>query len=171
MQIKLDETPVSTDGCLIWNIHGIFNKIDDAISRKQIAIDSPIFETIMQGHRVFARVYFNGKNDPKFLSFHVHLNPPVRDTFRGDIMFGLVDQSRNNPLEHIIRSCNGEMTDVNCCLGFDEFADKNVIQKEENPYVIDDSICLFICITQTNRDKYANLPPNVQHALNIAKQS
>lgn len=119
----------------------------------------------MGGHRLYARFYPNGKTDHKFISLNVHLNSSVLGTFHGDIKFVLVDQSKNDPLEHIIKSCTGEMEDVHSCLGFDKFIDKNVIQGDGTRCVLENSIYVLVYIKQTNKQKWANLPPNVQHAL------
>jgi hypothetical protein len=124
----------------------------------------------MHGDRLLARLYFNGKNDPKFISFNVHLYSPVHNTFRANIKFVLVDRSTNHPLQHFIRSCSGEMNNVNNCLGFDDFMDKNMLHKEGNRYILNDSVYFLVCIEQTNQEKYANLPANVQDALMVIQQ-
>jgi len=121
----------------------------------------------MDGHRLYARLYLHGKSDPKFVSLHVHLNPPIHGTFRGNIKFVLVDQSTNDELHHIIKSCSGEMIDVDDGLGFNDFVDKNILHKEGNVYVRNNSVYFLICVEQTNQEKYVNLPPNVQDALNV----
>ncbi|CAF1135337.1 unnamed protein product [Rotaria sp. Silwood1] len=165
LQTQLENTSVSTDGTLIWYVVEILQKIDDAISGKQPFIDSDQFQTSMNGQRLWARIYLNGKSDRKFISFHIHLNFPVYNTFSGYIEFILVDQSTNIPLEHIIKRCPVEMNNVNDCIGFDDFIDKNLLHKKSNPYILNHSVYFIVRIEQTDQQKFIHLPLNVQDAL------
>ncbi|CAF0946873.1 unnamed protein product [Rotaria sordida] len=165
LQIQLENTPVSTDGILIWRVDEIFKKIDDAICKKQLFINSHLFQTSRNGHRLWARIYLNGKMNPNFISFHVHLNFPVCNTFTGYVKFILVDQSTNNPLQHIIKCCSAKMNNVNDCIGFDDFIDKNLLYKESNPYIYNDSLYFIVYVEQTNQEKFNHLSSNVKDAL------
>jgi hypothetical protein len=171
LEIELNSKSVSTDGCLIWHIDKIFKKIDDAIYERELFINSSLFETAMHGHRFWIRLSLNGSTDRRFISLHVHLDFRVTTSFRGTIKLVLVDQSSQKPFEHQIKDCSGEITDNNRYLGFDEFIDKNLIHKEGNRYVLDDSICLIAYIPQTNEQKFANHSENVRDALMAIQQS
>jgi hypothetical protein len=122
----------------------------------------------MHGHRLWARLYLNGKDDPKFVSFSIRLDPRSRVDFSGDVIIILVDQSDNNPLQHIIMNRSGTMTPIDNSLDFD--IDKNMLHQEENPYVHKDSIYLLISIEQTDEEKLNHPSKNVQHALKIIQQ-
>ena len=165
LQTQLDVTPVSTDGILKWRIDGIFQKIDDAISRRQLFVDSSIFQTCMDGHRIWCRFHPNGKTNPAFISLNVHFNFPMHRPFCGRIHYVLVNQSTNQPLQHVIRYCDVTTDNVNSCFGFDEFVDKNILHGESNPYIHDDSICILIHVEQTNEEKFANLEGNIKDAI------
>ncbi|CAF1111572.1 unnamed protein product [Adineta steineri] len=166
LQNQLDEMPVSTDGTLVWRIDGISKKIGDAICAKQPCIDSSYFQTCADsGHRLWCRLYLNGKTDPKFISLKVHLNFPINNPFCGVIHFCLVDLSKNRPFQHIIKSCTVNEDNVNTGVGFDDFTDKNVLHGASSQYIHDDSICLLIRIEQTNEQKFANFNENIKDAL------
>ncbi|CAF2519237.1 unnamed protein product [Rotaria sp. Silwood2] len=165
LHIPLENTVVSTDGTLIWHVDEIFKKINDAIYRKQPFIDSDPFQTSMNGQRLWARIYLDGKTNSKFISFHIHLNFPVCKIFTGYIKFILVDQSNNTQLQHIIKRCSAEMNNVNDCVGFDDFIDKNLLHQESNPYICNDSAYFIVFVEQTNQEKFIHLSSNVQDAI------
>jgi hypothetical protein len=125
----------------------------------------------MNGHRFWIRLYLNGSTDPRYISLHVHLDFRVKTSFRGTIKLVLVDQSSQKPFKHQIKDCSGEITDNNRYLCFDDFIDKNLIHKEGNRYVLNDSICLIAYIPQTNEQKFANHSENVRDALMAIQQS
>ncbi|CAF0932268.1 unnamed protein product [Adineta ricciae] len=164
-QIELDARPVSTDGILIWRIDGIRENINNAIYKRKLYIDSPNFHTSMDGHRVWARLFPNGNTDTKYLSIYIHLNFPVRGPFSGRIRFILVDQSRQMLLQHIMKNCDANGTDVNASFGFDEFADKNVLHRDSSLYIRDNSICFVICIDQSSTERFANLDEHIRDAI------
>ncbi len=124
----------------------------------------------MHGHRLWCRLHLAGITDHKSISLHVHLNFPVKDSFSGTINFVLVDQSPNKPLKHIRKYLNGEIKDVNGCLGFNHFIDKNLLHQAENRYILNDTICLLVYNEQTIEQKFANLPENVRDALMSIQQ-
>ncbi|CAF1637445.1 unnamed protein product [Rotaria magnacalcarata] len=165
LKCELDEKPVSTDGILVWHLDKLSESIENAVSQKKSFIDSNLLKTSMNGPRFFARVYLNGKNDHKYISFHVHLNFPVTSTFSGNMELILVDQSNSRPLKHIIRSCQGQMNSTNASIGFDDFTDKQHLHQASSRYIRDDAADVIILIQQTNEEKFAQYPPNIRHAL------
>jgi hypothetical protein len=150
---------------LIWCIDDITKKLQNAINRRELYIDSSMFQTLISGHRLWVRLYLNGKDDPKFISIYVHLNFPAYGGFLGNIKFTLVDQSNNQPLAHIVQHCSGRIDNVGGSIGCDDFTDKNDLQMEGNRFICNDCVYFLVSVEQTNQEKFANLPFNVQHAL------
>ncbi|CAF2896046.1 unnamed protein product [Rotaria sp. Silwood2] len=164
-QIELENTPVSTDGNLVLRIDNVFTEAEDLTIERQLCINSKQFQAFAGGQRLFARVHLNGKINTKFISFHMHLNFPVRDTFIGHIKFILVDQSDNYPLKHIIKYCSAKMYNVNDCIGFDDFIDKTHLRQESHRYIPNNAAYFIVCVEQPNEEKLIHYPTNVRDAI------
>ncbi|UJR32185.1 hypothetical protein I4U23_019649 [Adineta vaga] len=169
LRIQQAEESVSAE-MFIWKIEDVRQKIDDAICRRKIYIDSPKFQTPLNGHKVWVRLYLNGNAKSKYLSIKLHLNFPIHNPFSAGIKFILVDQG-TQPLQHIIKSCDASGSDVNASFGFDEFIDKNFLHINDNSYVLDNSICFVIHINQTQEQKLAHLDANTRDAIIQSSQT
>ncbi|CAF3498677.1 unnamed protein product [Rotaria sp. Silwood1] len=164
-QIELENAPVSTDGTLVLHVDNVLTETEGPTIERQLCINSKQFQALTDGQRLFARVHLNGKTNAKFISFHMHLNFPVRNTFIGHIKFILVDQSDNYPLKHIIRCCSAKMYNVNDCIGFDDFIDKTQLRQESHRYIPNNSAYFIVCVEQTNEEKLSQYPSNVRDAI------
>jgi len=165
LQIESESRPVSTDGSLVWHIDKISDKIKDATNGNKPYVNSRPFQISINGRRVWARIYFNGKTDHKFISVHVHRNLPDDGIFDAAVKFVLIDQNTSHSPQHYTESCNGKMDVVGSCLGFDTFIDQKMLREEGNRYVRDDSIYLLIYVKQIDQEKLAKLPKYVQDVL------
>ena len=128
-------------------------------------IDSPPFQTSMNGNCVWARLVLQNPNDRRFMSIYVHLNIPFRNAFQAIIKFALVDQAEGPPWQHRIERCSGSLANINDCLGVNDFIEQNIIHIADSRYVRDGSICLIVKIEQTAEERFTNHPPNIQDAL------
>jgi len=142
------------------------DEIQENIDGNKPCVNSRPFQTSIRGHRLWARVYFHGKTNPKFISVHVHRNfGPADDILDAAVKFVLIDQNTSNSPEHYTESCTGKMDDVGSCLGFDNFIDKKMLEEKGNRYVRNDSIYLLIYVKQIDQEKIAHLPKYVQDAV------
>lgn len=112
-------------------------------------IDLPQFRLSEDGPRFWVRLYPRmNHNGSVCMSIYLYLNTPFRRCFRGTIEFILLNQTTSSSSQHYMRSCSGEILEVNGCLGLDEFFSYDWIHQANNPCVRNGSICVKVRIRE-----------------------
>ncbi|CAM4832369.1 unnamed protein product [Rotaria magnacalcarata] len=179
---------VSYDGTFLWKIIDVKKKMIDAQSERQTSIYSPPFYSSPTGYKMRARLYLNGDGNARrtHLSLFFVLMQSVNDPilifpFSYKVTFCLYDQTPAQ--RHIIDSFRPDIksnsfqrprSDLNIASGIPKFFPLEMIQKEENPYVRDDTMFIKIMVDFEGMQKtllpYAltlnqGLPSHVQQAM------
>ncbi|CAF1416562.1 unnamed protein product [Rotaria magnacalcarata] len=179
---------VSYDGTFLWKIIDVKKKMIDAQSERQTSIYSPPFYSSPTGYKMRARLYLNGDGNARrtHLSLFFVLMRSVNDPilifpFSYKVTFCLYDQTPAQ--RHIIDSFRPDIksnsfqrprSDMNIASGIPKFFPLEMIQKEENPYVRDDTMFIKIMVDFEGMQKtllpYAltlnqGLPSHVQQAM------
>ncbi|CAF2134905.1 unnamed protein product [Rotaria magnacalcarata] len=179
---------VSYDGTFLWKIIDVKKKMIDAQSERQTSIYSPPFYSSPTGYKMRARLYLNGDGNARrtHLSLFFVLMQSVNDPilifpFSYKVTFCLYDQTPAQ--RHIIDSFRPDIksnsfqrprSDMNIASGIPKFFPLEMIQKEENPYVRDDTMFIKIMVDFEGMQKtllpYAltlnqGLPSHVQQAM------
>lgn len=136
---------------------------DDLISNN-FSIDSPLFKIYPGGHYLWACID-RSHDDREYLSVHVHVDTHSHGSFKGKVKFLLVDQAENEPWEHEIKSCSGELNCVNNWLGVQNFIKQSIIENNHSRFIRNDAIRLIIVAELTADETLLDQPENVQDAL------
>ncbi|CAF3512684.1 unnamed protein product [Rotaria socialis] len=179
---------VSYDGTSLWKIADVKKKMIDAQSERQTSIYSPPFYSSPTGYKTRARLYLNGDGNARrthmslFFVLMRSVNDPILTfPFSYKVTFCLYDQTPAQ--RHIIDSFRPDTksssfqrprSDMNIASGIPKFFPLEMIQKEENPYVRDDTMFIKIMVDFEDMQKtllpYAltlnpGLPTHVQQSM------
>lgn len=158
LEIESEFKPVSDNGCLVWNIKKPFHS-----NVNGLRIESPQFELPKNGPRFWARLILQDLTNSGYMSIHVHLTFPFRYAFQATIKIVLVDQSENPPWKHHIKSCSGNLANVNDHVDMDHFIElTNIVNSR---FIRDDSIHLIIKVEERTVEEFINHPASIQDAL------
>ncbi|CAF4545564.1 unnamed protein product, partial [Rotaria socialis] len=160
----------------------------DAQSERQTSIYSPPFYSSPTGYKTRARLYLNGDGNARrthmslFFVLMRSVNDPILTfPFSYKVTFCLYDQTPAQ--RHIIDSFRPDTksssfqrprSDMNIASGIPKFFPLEMIQKEENPYVRDDTMFIKIMVDFEDMQKtllpYAltlnpGLPTHVQQSM------
>jgi hypothetical protein len=155
----------SYNGSFIWKITHVREKIQEAISSRDISCYSSPFYSSQYGYKMCARIYLNGdgmgKNTHVSLFFVImrgEYDGLLKWPFRQKVTFILLDQSTESK-ENIIDSFKPDpnsnsfkrpISDMNIASGIPHFCSLNKLKSQEHEYIKDD--CMFIKIIIDTRD-------------------
>lgn len=153
------------NGMFIWKITHVREKIQEAISGRQVSCYSTPFYSSQYGYKMCARIYLNGdgigKNTHVSLFFVImrgEYDGLLKWPFRQKVTFILLDQS-NECKENIIDSFKPDpnsnsfkrpVSDMNIASGVPQFCPLKNLISQEHEYIKDD--CMFIKIIIDSRD-------------------
>ena len=150
---------LSSDGSFIWRITDVAQKINDAISERQISVYSPPFFSSPTGYKMCMRLYFNGDGLARrthlslfFVLLQGDYDALLTWPFSYKISFCLYDLT--NAKRHLVDSFRPNIksssfqrpqSSMNIASGIPKFCPLHIIQQDNSPYVRND--CMFIrCI-------------------------
>ncbi|CAF3970859.1 unnamed protein product [Rotaria sordida] len=148
---------VSYDGTLLWRIT---NFATDAQSERQTSIYSPLFYSSPTGYKMRARLYLNGDENARhthislfFVLMRGEYDAILKFPFNYKVTFCLYDQTPDQ--RHIIDSFRPDTksnsfqrprSEMNVASGIPKFCPLEVIQREGNSYVRDDTLFIKIMV-------------------------
>ncbi|CAF1143767.1 unnamed protein product [Rotaria sordida] len=158
---KVDDIQfVSYDGTLLWKITNFASKIADAQSERQTSIYSPLFYSSPTGYKMRARLYLNGDENARhthislfFVLMRGEYDAILKFPFNYKVTFCLYDQTPDQ--RHIIDSFRPDTksnsfqrprSEMNVASGIPKFCPLEVIQREGNSYVRDDTLFIKIMV-------------------------
>ncbi|CAF3008343.1 unnamed protein product [Rotaria sp. Silwood2] len=158
---------ISYDGTFVWKITNFQEKMMDAQLERQTSIYSLPFFSSPTGYKMRARLYLNGDGSAHgthmslFFELMRNLNNAIlKFPFNYKIIFCLYDQSPAK--RHIIHSFlpvistnsfQGSELDMNIISGIPECFSLELIQREENSYVRNDTMFIKIMVDFINIPK------------------
>ncbi|CAF3154047.1 unnamed protein product [Rotaria sp. Silwood2] len=168
LQEKINESQIiSYDGIFVWKITNFQEKMMDAQLERQTSIYSLPFFSSPTGYKMRARLYLNGDGSAHgthmslFFELMRNLNNAIlKFPFNYKIIFCLYDQSPAK--RHIIHSFlpvistnsfQGSELDMNIISGIPECFSLELIQREENSYVRNDTMFIKIMVDFINIPK------------------
>lgn len=160
-----NEIIAQSDGIMVWRISHVGQKISDAVARLQNSIMSPVFQTPNGDQKVWVCLYLNGDTDCKYLAIYLCLQTPMCAGFHGDVNITIIDQTKNRPRTHITRTCSGALNKIGDRLGFDTFADKNLLHVYRSRYIRDDQIEIVVKQRSAGEKRFSNFSSNIRDAL------
>ncbi|CAF1204150.1 unnamed protein product, partial [Didymodactylos carnosus] len=145
-----------------WHISDIFQRIYDAQPERQPFVDSHYFQTSINGYKMFVRVYLNGNDSARqqYMSIFLKLCPNQFDSelqwpFCADITFCLIDQLGQNHITQIFRCSIPRGTSMG--KGIRKFYQLNIIHRENNPYVHNDTMKIHIRVQNVTFDALSHI--------------
>ncbi|CAF1052247.1 unnamed protein product [Adineta ricciae] len=183
-----EEKPItSSEGTLTWNVTDARSKIAGLTFERGTSIDSPIFYTSPTGYKMLARLfsYGNDRDSRAHLSVFLTLlqgeyDAILRWPFPYNVACCLFDQT--NRSRHIIDmfrpdtnsiSFQRPCSDTNVASGIRKFCPLALLQNEDSPYIIEDTMFIKITVDfvgiphELLPDMFKmdpGLPPHVQHS-------
>lgn len=138
--------------------------LDDARSENQTSIYSPVFYTSPAGYKLCLQLFPNGDGAAKgkHMSLYIVLMRGEHDAilkfpFPFKIIFALIDQTKDQ--KHIIQVFTPEpnstsfqrpRSDMNLPDGINKFVALKLLEKENNPYIRDDTMFIKAVIDFEN---------------------
>ncbi|CAF3886203.1 unnamed protein product [Rotaria sp. Silwood2] len=149
-----DQKNISHNGTLIWKITNIQQKIADAECERQTSIYSPVFYSSSNGYKMRLRVYLAGDGNARrthislfFILMRGEYDAILHFPFSFKVTFILLDQTFQQ--RHIIDSFRPDVksssfqrprSDMNIASGIPKFVPLTIIQQDNNPYIVDDTM-------------------------------
>ena len=149
----------------MWDIGDAYKKLQTSSSNIGNYLDSPVCAVLPKGQQVWIRLYLNGETDPKYIAIYAHMHTPERSQFQGEVKFTIVDQTIQEPFDHMIKNCSGSMSHIGDRIGSTKFADKSRLFMASSPFIFRDSIKLLIQFRPNGQTDFGNLPKCLQHAM------
>ncbi|CAF3494982.1 unnamed protein product [Rotaria sordida] len=171
-----DQKNISIDGTLLWKITNLQQKIDDAQCERQTSIYSPIFYSSPSGYKMRLRLYLAGNGNGRrthmslfFVLMRGEYDAILHFPFSFKVIFILLDQTSQQ--RHIFDSFRPDVksssfqrphSDMNIASGIPKFVPLTIIQQDNNPYVVDDTMFIKTIVD------FGDIPkPSLPYALSL----
>ncbi|CAF4846191.1 unnamed protein product [Rotaria sp. Silwood1] len=171
-----DQKNISNDGTLMWKITNVQQKIDDAQREQVTSIYSPVFYSSPYGYKMRLRLYLAGDGNARrthmslfFVLMRGEYDAILYFPFSFKIIFALLDQTSQQ--RHIFDSFRPDIksnsfqrpcSDMNIASGISKFVPLTIIQQDNNPYIVDDTMFIKAIID------FGDVPkPLLSYALNL----
>ena len=158
------EYPSISNGCYLWKVKNVQQRIEEAKSERNVCIHSPCFYTSQYECKMCALLYLNGDENSynTHLSVHISIMKGDYDSllvwpFQQEISFMLLDQSPSDDKNDIIGLLKPHMnpnsfkcpsTEKNTPCGISSFCSLETLKSPQHEYIKDD--CMFIKVKTKN---------------------
>jgi hypothetical protein len=106
----INQKDIPDNGCLLWRITNVYERIQEAKSGRQTSFYSPPFYTDKYGYKMCAKIYLNGDGSGRnthlslfFVILRGEYDALLTWPFRQKVTFALLDQSESK--EHVVDAC------------------------------------------------------------------
>ena len=154
----INQEKTSFNGCLLWRIANVHERMQEAKSGRQTSFYSPPFYTNRDGYKMCARIYLNGDGSGRnthlslfFVILRGEYDALLTWPFRQKVTFTLLDQSESN--EHVVdafrpdtnsSSFKKPISEMNIASGLPIFCPLGKLMSNDREYIKDNIMFIKI---------------------------
>jgi hypothetical protein len=167
----INQEKISVNGCLLWRITNVYERIQEAKSGRQTSFYSPPFYTARDGYKMCARIYLNGDGNGRnthlslfFVILRGEYDALLTWPFRQKVTFTLLDQSESK--EHVVdafrpdpnsSSFKRPISEMNIASGLPVFCPLGKLMSTDREFIKDNT--MFIKIKVDCESLEGTIPP------------
>jgi hypothetical protein len=154
----INQEKISVNGCLLWRITNVYERIQEAKSGRQTSFYSPPFYTARDGYKMCARIYLNGDGNGRnthlslfFVILRGEYDALLTWPFRQKVTFTLLDQSESK--EHVVdafrpdpnsSSFKRPISEMNIASGLPVFCPLGKLMSTDREFIKDNTMFIKI---------------------------
>jgi hypothetical protein len=162
----INQEKISVNGCLLWRITNVYERIQEAKSGRQTSFYSPPFYTARDGYKMCSRIYLNGDGNGRnthlslfFVILRGEYDALLTWPFRQKVTFTLLDQSETK--EHVVdafrpdpnsSSFKRPISEMNIASGLPVFCPLSKLISTDREYIKDNTMFIKIRVDCENRE-------------------